>query len=60
MGGNEIKKPLLNKLYYKSCPGCDHDANKELRTGFPIKELLYIWIVGLSVGKQLLYVLISS
>ncbi|KVH92041.1 Major facilitator superfamily [Cynara cardunculus var. scolymus] len=47
MGGNEFKKPLLNKLYYEGCPGCNLDQYKELNTGLPIKEVLWIWTVML-------------
>ncbi|KAD6796133.1 hypothetical protein E3N88_07029 [Mikania micrantha] len=50
MGGSEVKKPLLNKIYYKSCPGCQVDENKELQVRLPIKEVLYIWIVVLCVA----------
>ncbi|XP_076955298.1 protein ZINC INDUCED FACILITATOR-LIKE 1-like isoform X3 [Bidens hawaiensis] len=48
MGG--IKKPLLKKIYDKSCPGCNLDEYKELQTGLPFKELLSIWIVMLCVA----------
>ncbi|PWA68245.1 major facilitator superfamily domain protein (mitochondrion) [Artemisia annua] len=50
MGDLEFKKPLLNKVYYQSCPGCIFDKKKELQTGLPIKELLCIWIVPLCVA----------
>lgn len=52
MGGNEFKKPLLNKVFYKNCPGCNVDQYKELQTGYPIKEVLCIWFLVLSTGKQ--------
>lgn len=58
MGGNEFKKPLLNKVYFESCPGCNLDQYLELQTGLPIKQVLHIWIVVLCVGKQLLLVLV--
>lgn len=59
MGDNEFKKkPLLNKVYYEKCPGCYVDKKKELQTGLPIKEVFCIWIVALSVSKQLLFVLL--
>ncbi|XP_023763284.1 protein ZINC INDUCED FACILITATOR-LIKE 1 isoform X2 [Lactuca sativa] len=50
MGGKEFKKPLLNKVYYEKCPGCNVDQYKELHTGLPIKEVVYIWIVVLCVA----------
>ncbi|KAJ0526185.1 putative major facilitator superfamily, MFS transporter superfamily [Helianthus annuus] len=49
MGGNEFKKPLLEKVYYEGCPGCCVDQKKEVQTGLPIKEVFCIWIVTLSV-----------
>ncbi|XP_052622818.1 protein ZINC INDUCED FACILITATOR-LIKE 1 isoform X3 [Lactuca sativa] len=50
MGGNEFKKPLLNKVFYKNCPGCNVDQYKELQTGYPIKEVLCIWFLVLSTA----------
>ncbi|KAM0033997.1 putative major facilitator superfamily, MFS transporter superfamily [Helianthus debilis subsp. tardiflorus] len=49
MGGNECKKPLLEKVYYEGCPGCCVDQKKEVQTGLPMKEVFCIWIVTLSV-----------
>ncbi|KAK9067471.1 hypothetical protein SSX86_014800 [Deinandra increscens subsp. villosa] len=50
MGGIEIKKPLLSKVYHESCPGCNVDQYKELQTGLPIKEVFCIWVVVLCVS----------
>ncbi|KAK9067477.1 hypothetical protein SSX86_014807 [Deinandra increscens subsp. villosa] len=48
---SESNKPLLDKVYYQEgCPGCYVDRKKELQTGFPIKEVLFIWIIVLSVA----------
>ncbi|CAN1298542.1 Protein ZINC INDUCED FACILITATOR-LIKE 1 [Linum perenne] len=40
--------PLLKKHYYENCPGCKVDQRKELNTGWPVRELLSIWILVLS------------
>ncbi|KAL8231755.1 hypothetical protein R6Q57_001533 [Mikania cordata] len=50
MGDSVLKKPLLIKSYHQGCPGCCVDQKKELQTGLPIKEVLFIWIVALSVA----------
>ncbi|KAI3725781.1 hypothetical protein L1987_65574 [Smallanthus sonchifolius] len=51
MGGDdEFKKPLLSKVYYEGCPGCNVDQYKEVQTGLPIKEVFCIWIVVLCVA----------
>ncbi|KAD4586480.1 hypothetical protein E3N88_24081 [Mikania micrantha] len=50
MGDSVSKKPLLVKSYHQGCPGCCVDQKKELQTGLPIKEVLFIWIVALSVA----------
>ncbi|KAI3725783.1 hypothetical protein L1987_65576 [Smallanthus sonchifolius] len=49
MGGNELNKPLLNKVYHVNCPGCYVDQKKELQTGLPIKQVFCIWVMALSV-----------
>ncbi|KAH7547677.1 hypothetical protein JRO89_XS14G0001500 [Xanthoceras sorbifolium] len=42
-----LRVPLLKNKYYEGCPGCKVDQHKELQRGFPIKELVSIWIVVL-------------
>ena len=37
--------------YYPGCPGCDHDRGKELQTGMPYKEFLYVWMICLTTGS---------
>ena len=49
----EGSSPLLTKKehrYYPGCPGCDHDRGKELQTGMPYKEFLYVWMICLTTG----------
>ena len=49
----EGSSPLLTKKehrYYPGCPGCDHDRRKELQTGMPYKEFLYVWMICLTTG----------
>ncbi|PHU09836.1 putative peptide/nitrate transporter [Capsicum chinense] len=54
MAGEEVKETLLNKreeqYYYDNCPGCKVDLHKAGQTGFPIKELLSIWVVVLGTA----------
>ncbi|KAM3378433.1 protein ZINC INDUCED FACILITATOR-LIKE 1 [Capsicum galapagoense] len=54
MAGEEVKETLLNKreekYYYENCPGCKVDLHKAGQTGFPIKELLSIWVVVLGTA----------
>ncbi|KAL8251500.1 hypothetical protein R6Q59_035193 [Mikania micrantha] len=47
---DEISNELLEPVYYENCPGCKVDRNKRTQTGLPIKELLFIWVVVLSVA----------
>ncbi|XP_076901272.1 protein ZINC INDUCED FACILITATOR-LIKE 1-like isoform X3 [Bidens hawaiensis] len=49
MADSEFKRPLLDKVYYKDCPGCIVDQKKQLQTGLPIKQVFCIWIMALSV-----------
>ncbi|CAM0874381.1 unnamed protein product [Alopecurus aequalis] len=49
----EGSSPLLTKKehqYYPGCPGCDHDRRKELQTGMPYKEFLYVWMICLTTA----------
>ncbi|KAM3218819.1 protein ZINC INDUCED FACILITATOR-LIKE 1 [Capsicum annuum] len=54
MAGEAVKETLLNKreeqYYYENCPGCKVDLHKAGQTGFPIKELLSIWVVVLGTA----------
>ncbi|XP_031495127.1 protein ZINC INDUCED FACILITATOR 1-like isoform X3 [Nymphaea colorata] len=46
----ENKEPLLKHqvVYHENCPGCKLERKKELHTGIPLKELLFMGIVVLS------------
>ncbi|CAN1298533.1 Protein ZINC INDUCED FACILITATOR-LIKE 1 [Linum perenne] len=52
--------PLLKKHYYENCPGCKVDQRKELNTGWPVRELLSIWILVLSTSKHANYNAVAS
>ncbi|WJX72426.1 hypothetical protein P8452_63646 [Trifolium repens] len=40
-----MKEPLLEKKqYYKDCPGCKVEQEKELNQGVSIIKLLIIWM----------------
>jgi MFS family permease len=43
----EEKVSLLKIIYNESCPGCKVDQDKEKQGGFPIRQLISIWIVVL-------------
>ncbi|KAL8233893.1 hypothetical protein R6Q59_019993 [Mikania micrantha] len=47
---NELKDELLDHGYHENCPGCKVDRQKRIQTGFPIKELIFIWVVVLCVA----------
>ncbi|KAI3781158.1 hypothetical protein L2E82_11161 [Cichorium intybus] len=47
---NELKNELLEQQYHENCPGCKVDRQKRMQTGFPIKELIFIWVVVLCVA----------
>ncbi|KAK9142411.1 hypothetical protein Syun_011812 [Stephania yunnanensis] len=36
-----IEEPMLDKVYYRDCPGCRMDQLKETRRGIPYKEFTY-------------------
>lgn len=51
----EYREALLKKDdYYENCPGCQVDQLKELKKGFPFRDLISIWIVVLCTGKTLI------
>lgn len=51
----EYREALLKKDdYYENCPGCKVDKLKELKKGFPFRDLISIWIVVLCTGKTLI------
>jgi hypothetical protein len=51
----EYREALLKKDdYYENCPGCKVDQLKELKKGFPFRDLISIWIVVLCTGKTLI------
>ncbi|KAK1575380.1 hypothetical protein Q3G72_004923 [Acer saccharum] len=43
----DCKVPLLKNKYYEGCPGCKVDQDKMLQRGFPIRQLVSVWIVVL-------------
>ncbi|CAJ2657236.1 protein ZINC INDUCED FACILITATOR-LIKE 1-like [Trifolium pratense] len=46
---DHMKEPLLEKKqYYKDCPGCKVEQEKELNQGVSIIKLVIIWMVVLS------------
>ncbi|KAI3491988.1 hypothetical protein L1887_43625 [Cichorium endivia] len=47
---NELKNELLEQEYHENCPGCKVDRRKRMQTGFPMKELIFIWVVVLCVA----------
>ncbi|KAL3731838.1 hypothetical protein ACJRO7_028667 [Eucalyptus globulus] len=47
MAAEEQEKALLEKYFHENCPGCKVEKYKESQKGFPIRELLSIWIVVL-------------
>jgi hypothetical protein len=50
---DHMKEPLLEKKqYYKDCPGCKVEQEKELNQGVSIIKLLIIWMVVLSASKH--------
>ena len=48
---SELKEELLEQVYHENCPGCKVDRDKRMQTGFPLKELIFMWVVVLCVGK---------
>ncbi|EXB44279.1 hypothetical protein L484_012198 [Morus notabilis] len=51
MGGedNEIRERLLiKKEYFPNCPGCRVEQYKDLQRGFPIRDLIRIWMIVLA------------
>ncbi|KAI6676712.1 hypothetical protein NL676_037508 [Syzygium grande] len=52
MAVEEQKEALLQKHYYENCPGCKVEKLKESQRGFPIHELVSIWIVVLCSGNE--------
>ncbi|PON86786.1 Major facilitator [Trema orientale] len=44
---------LINELY-PNCPGCKVDHYKNSQRGFPIRDLLFVWIVVLSSALPIL------
>ena len=53
MGEENVKQPLLERKYYKDCPGCKVDQAKELSEGkgVPVKNLFIMWMVVLCAGN---------
>jgi hypothetical protein len=50
---DHLKESLLKKKqYYKDCPGCKVEQEKELNQGVSIIKLLIIWMVVLSASKH--------
>ncbi|PWA64729.1 uvrD-like Helicase, ATP-binding domain, P-loop containing nucleoside triphosphate hydrolase [Artemisia annua] len=51
---SELKDELLEQVYHENCPGCKVDRDKRMQTGFPLKELIFIWVIVLCVVRQIL------
>ncbi|KAK0591378.1 hypothetical protein LWI29_000762 [Acer saccharum] len=49
----DCKVPLLKNKYYEGCPGCKVDQDKMLQRGFPIRQLVSVWIVVLCTASEL-------
>nr|XP_004516549.1 protein ZINC INDUCED FACILITATOR-LIKE 1-like [Cicer arietinum] len=47
MEEDHMREPLLEKQYFKDCPGCKVEQAKELNQGVSITNLLVIWMVVL-------------
>ncbi|XP_068658243.1 protein ZINC INDUCED FACILITATOR 1-like isoform X2 [Aristolochia californica] len=41
------EQPLLKKIYYENCPGCEQEQRNELRRGIPYKEFVFVAITVL-------------
>ncbi|MFS7969977.1 hypothetical protein Hanom_Chr09g00815551 [Helianthus anomalus] len=54
-----INDGLLEQVYHENCPGCKVERDKRIRTGYPIKELISIWVVVLCVGEHIYSLFIS-
>ncbi|PWA21780.1 major facilitator superfamily domain protein [Artemisia annua] len=49
---SELKEELLEPVYHDNCPGCKVDRDKRMKTGFPLKELIFIWVIVLCVAVK--------
>ncbi|KAJ0457143.1 putative major facilitator superfamily, MFS transporter superfamily [Helianthus annuus] len=47
---NGLKDELLKPVYHENCPGCKVDRDKRMQTGFPFKDLIFVWVVVLCVA----------
>ncbi|MFS7948684.1 hypothetical protein Hanom_Chr06g00562801 [Helianthus anomalus] len=56
---NGLKDELLEPVYHENCPGCKVDRDKRMQTGFPFKDLIFIWVVVLCVGELILITYVS-
>ncbi|MFS7969938.1 hypothetical protein Hanom_Chr09g00815091 [Helianthus anomalus] len=52
---DQLKDRLLE---HENCPGCKVDRQKRIQTGLPLKQLIFIWVLMLCVGKYIIHVLI--
>ncbi|KAG9454965.1 hypothetical protein H6P81_007869 [Aristolochia fimbriata] len=43
----DAEQPLLKKIYYDNCPGCEREQRNELRRGIPFKEFMFVAITVL-------------
>ncbi|XP_076955297.1 protein ZINC INDUCED FACILITATOR-LIKE 1-like isoform X2 [Bidens hawaiensis] len=50
INNDELKDKLLDRVYHENCPGCKVDRDKQMQTGFPYKQLVFIWVVVLCVA----------
>ncbi|KAL6563052.1 Protein ZINC INDUCED FACILITATOR-LIKE 1 [Orobanche minor] len=47
----EYAESLLQKdFYFEGCPGCEVDQQKEIQRGFPIKQVLTVWLIVLATA----------
>ncbi|PON59738.1 hypothetical protein PanWU01x14_157950 [Parasponia andersonii] len=52
---NNIRESLLKKeyYYYPNCPGCKVERYKDLQQGFPVLDLLRLWIIVLATDCKI-------
>ncbi|XP_076917659.1 protein ZINC INDUCED FACILITATOR-LIKE 1-like [Bidens hawaiensis] len=50
INNDKLKDELLDRVYHENCPGCKVDRDKRMQTGFPYKQLVFVWVVVLCVA----------
>lgn len=43
---------LIKEELYPNCPGCKVEQYKDSQRGYPIRDLIRVWIVVLASGKD--------